>query len=95
MVILKNEDYARIFKEYAGVVNEFRELRSYLEVMAANNESIRQDIADGNFNVEEAYIESIATQADLVRRIMALDEKYTNLCKASLKADDNSKKIFW
>jgi len=95
MVILKNEDYTRIFKEHAGVATEFQELRAYMEVMDANLESMKRDIADGNFDVGEAFKESIATQTDLIRRILALDKKYTNLCKVSLKADDNSKKIFW
>lgn len=95
MVILKNEDYAKIWKENASVAKEFLELLSYIEVMEANVASMRQDVEDGNFNVEEAYIESIATQIDLIKRISALKKNYINFCKASSKADDNSKKIFW
>lgn len=95
MVILKNEDYAKIWKENASVVEGFQELRAYMEVMKANLASMRQDIENGNFDVGEAFKESIATQEDLIKMILALDKKHINLCKANLKADDNSKKIFW
>lgn len=93
MVILRNEDYEQIFKEHAEVVIQLKELHAYLEVIQKNLDSMKQDISDNSFDIEAAWRDGICTQYDLIVKIMDIEDKYTKVCKATLNADKNSKKI--